>query len=96
MRISIRLWIGLGVMLWSAVAQAGEWTTRDALKHVGETATVCGIVVSPVYRPDVRGQPTFLNLDRPYPNQDFIAVIRGEDRAAFGSPEVELWGSASA
>lgn len=34
-----------------------------------------------------RGQPTFINLDKPYPNQVFTIVIWGSDRSKFGSPE---------
>ena len=33
------------------------------------------------------GQPTFLNLGHPYPNEDFAAVIWGENRAEFASPD---------
>jgi hypothetical protein len=35
-------------------------------------------------------QPTFLNLDRPYPDQVFTLVIFGHDRAKFGAPEKTL------
>jgi len=36
----------------------------------------------------VGGQPTFLNLDKPYPNHVFTAVIWGADRSSFGyAPE---------
>jgi hypothetical protein len=31
-----------------------------------------------------RGNPTFIDFDRPYPSQDFTVVIWGEDRANFG------------
>jgi hypothetical protein len=34
--------------------------------------------------------PTFLDLDKPYPNQVFSAVILGSDRTKFGTPEVSL------
>jgi len=37
-----------------------------------------------------KGQPTFLNLDEPYPRQIFIALIWGDDRPKFGQPETEL------
>ena len=59
----------------------------EASKHVGETATVCGTVVSAHYAPRSRGQPTFLDLGHAYPNEDFTAVIWGEDRPKFGAPE---------
>jgi hypothetical protein len=37
-----------------------------------------------------RGQPTFLNLDKPYPQQVFTVVIWGRDRMKFGTPEKQL------
>ena len=59
---------------------------------VGETATVCGVVASAKYAADLRLQPTFLNLDKPYPDQLFTVVIFGDDRAKFGPPETSLRG----
>lgn len=59
----------------------------QAKDHIGETATVCGKVVSTRYSASSRGRPTFLNLDKPYPNQVFTVVIWGENRAKFGRPE---------
>jgi len=35
---------------------------------------------------------TFLNLDKPYPNQIFTVVIWGSDRSKFGTPEVDYKG----
>ena len=32
------------------------------------------------------GRPTYLNLDRPYPNQPFTVVIWGDDRSSFSPP----------
>ena len=52
-----------------------------------KNATVCGSVASAHYAPQSRGQPTFLNLGQAYPNDEFTAVIWGEDRAEFGKPE---------
>jgi hypothetical protein len=62
-------------------------TAEDAAKHVGENATVCGVVASAHYAARSAGQPTFLNLDRSYPNQIFVAVVFGNDRTKFGEPE---------
>lgn len=70
-----------------AYAQATKINPSAAKKHVGERATVCGKVVSPRYSRRSRGQPTFLNLDKPYPNQIFTILIWGRDRAKFGIPE---------
>jgi hypothetical protein len=82
------------VLLWLAVscaarAQAGRLTAAQAKDHVGETATVCGKVVDGHYAGRSRGQPTFLNLDKPYPNQIFTIVIWGSDRPKFGDPETK-------
>jgi len=66
---------------------ASGLSAQDAAKHVGENATVCGVVASSHYAPRSRSQPTLLNLDRPYPNQPFTAVIFGNDRSKFGEPE---------
>ena len=62
-------------------------TAEQAKDHIGETAKVCGQVVSPHYAYKTPGHPTFLNFDRPYPHQVFTAVIWGSDRAKFGEPE---------
>jgi DNA/RNA endonuclease YhcR with UshA esterase domain len=62
-------------------------TAAEAKSHVGETATVCGEVVSTRFASSTKGRPTFLNLDKPYPGQIFTIVIWGEDRAKFGAPE---------
>jgi len=64
----------------------------EAKDHIGETATVCGNAVSTRYAASTRGQPTFLNLDKPYPNQIFTVVIWGSDRSKFGAPESDYNG----
>jgi micrococcal nuclease len=63
-------------------------TTGQARAHIGEVATVCGVVASTKYATRVHGAPTFLNLDRPYPDHPFTIVIWETDRSAFGEPEV--------
>jgi hypothetical protein len=65
-----------------------EVSAERARDHVGEKATVCGTVASATYASSSRGQPTFLNLEKPYPGQVFTVVIWGRDRASFGAPEV--------
>jgi micrococcal nuclease len=62
-------------------------SAAQASQHIGETATVCGKVVDARYASSSRGKPTFLNLDKPYPNQIFTVVIWGKDRDKFGKPE---------
>jgi hypothetical protein len=39
-----------------------------------------------------RGQPTFLNLDAPYPDQIFTILIWGSERSKFGTPERDYAG----
>ena len=62
-------------------------TTAEAGKHVGENATVCGLVASAHFAATSRGRPTFLNLDEPYPRQIFTVLIWGSERFRFGTPE---------
>jgi micrococcal nuclease len=62
-------------------------SAAEAKSHVGERATVCGEVASTHYAARTRGNPTFINLDKPYPNQIFTVLIWGTDRQKFGDPE---------
>jgi hypothetical protein len=70
-----------------AQAQTAHVTAAEAKNHVGETATVCGRVASTHFAEKVKGLPTFMNLDMPYPKQIFTIVIWGTDRPKFGNPE---------
>lgn len=70
-------------------AQKTHLTAHDAKDHVGEVQTVCGKAVSTRYAPQSKGQPTFLNLDEPYPKEIFTILIWGDDRPKFGTPESE-------
>lgn len=92
MRIARRWPLWAAILLSPAVALAATLAPEEARQHVGETASVCGIVASATYAARVHGQPTFLNLDKPYPDQIFTAVIWGSDRAGFGAPEKTLLG----
>jgi len=65
-------------------------TTADAKNHIGKRMTVYGVVASANYDAQSRRDPTFLNLDESYPRQIFTALIRGEDREKFGTPEISL------
>ena len=60
----------------------------EAEGHVGEYATVCGVVKSAAHLSRSKGRPTFLNLGNPYPDQPFTVVIWGSTRDLFErSPE---------
>jgi hypothetical protein len=85
--------IALLLLLASAPALPQQrLSAADAKDHVGETATVCGKVASTRYAASTRGQPTFLNLDKPYPNQIFTVLIWGSNRSKFGAPEIDYQG----
>jgi hypothetical protein len=75
-----------GLLALSTPAQK-KYSTSEAKEHYGVTATVCGEVVSTRYATSTKGQPTFLNLDKPYPNQVFTIVIWGNNRSKFGTSE---------
>lgn len=74
----------------AAFAHAGTAiTASEAASHVGQSATVCGNVADGKYAARTKGQPTFLNLDKPYPNAIFTILIWGENRSRFGTPETK-------
>lgn len=74
-------------VLYAVKAQTGHITASEAKNHVGEKTTVCGKVVSSHFASGSKGQPTFLNLDEPYPKEIFTILIWGSDRPKFGKPE---------
>lgn len=59
---------------------------NEAIDYIGKAAEVCGKVMSADYLPQIKGEPTFVNLGRPYPNQHFTAVIWGSDRVRWNTP----------
>lgn len=67
-------------------------TAGEAKSHIGEQQTVGGKVVSTRFAENSRGKPTFLNLDRAYPDQIFTVVTWGSDRSKFGDPETSYRG----
>jgi len=75
--------------LTTSIYAAGQTiTAAEAANHMGEQGTVCGMVASAHFANQSRGQPTFINLDRPYPNQIFTVMIWGSDRDKFrNAPE---------
>ncbi len=68
-------------------AQTKRISAVEAKDHVGERATVCGKAATSRYASKSKGQPTFLNLDQPYPKQIFTVLIWGSDRHKFGERE---------
>ncbi|SRR6266498_403880 len=93
MKIKLPLTLALAILCaTTAHSSPDKITASEARNHIGKTATVCGVVASADYAARSKGKPTFLNLDKPYPNPIFIALIWEEDRPKFGAPEAELKG----
>lgn len=92
--MSVRGLFGAALLAISCVALAElQLTAAQAKNHVGEKAKVCGTVASAKYATGAKGMPTFLNLDKPFPDQIFTAVIWGHDRRRFPAPPESLAGS---
>ena len=75
----------------ATIACPGAMTWDQAIQNVGERATVQGPVMGTRYASGSRGQPTFLNVGRDYPDRDrFTVVIWGDTRDNFPfAPEVK-------
>ena len=87
---TLSCWVFVLAWLLTAVGtDAATLTPIQAPDHVGEMATVCGIVASATFAARSHGAPTFLNLDTPYPDHIFTALIWGSDRRKFRQPEVQ-------
>ena len=69
----------------------GRLSPEEALNHIGENQTVCGMVASTNFAASSKGQPTFLNLNRPYPNHIFTVVIWGQYKLRFENPPEEFF-----
>jgi hypothetical protein len=66
---------------------AGE----DAAQHVGQVQTVHGKVADTVFLSNSKDQPTFLNLDHPFPNYTVTVLIHGQDRSKFTTAPEEFF-----
>jgi hypothetical protein len=62
------------------------------VRHIGETATVCGVVASAEFEANARSKPTLLDLGEPSPRAVFTVVIYGDNRPKFSTPETALRG----
>ena len=87
---SLRLYTAMAITACPVMSYAASLGPDEAASHIGENATVCGMVASATYAAQAMAAPTFLDLGKPYPNQIFSAVILGSDRTKFGAPEISL------
>jgi DNA/RNA endonuclease YhcR with UshA esterase domain len=99
--VKIKRWFGIAILscvplspcdVTAQTPQVKRLTAVEAKDHIGEKATVCGRVASTRYAATTRGKPTFLNLDKPYPNLVFTVLIWGMNREKFGAPEEQYRG----
>lgn len=93
-RLPIALGIGIiGLALAGPLAADAQDFIKptEAEAHVGKQRTVCGQVASTTFAMQSRGQPTFLNLDQPYPNHIFTVVIWEQNRPKFQTPPEKLY-----
>ena len=74
------------LLQYSAYGQRDNITPEEAHKYIGQSKTVCGVVVNTKYASTTKGSPTFLNLNKPYPNHIFTIVIWGTNRSKFDQP----------
>src|ERR1700722_8794431 len=89
MTITARIFrVPITVLLAIQFVQAQKTlTAAEAKNHIGEAKTVCGEVASTHHATTSRGSPTFINLDKSYPNEIFTVLIWGSDRSKFGDPD---------
>jgi hypothetical protein len=59
--------------------------SSEAKSHIGERATVCGPVLSQHTATQSQGTPTFLDLDKPYPNESFTVLVWARDKGTVGT-----------
>lgn len=65
---------------------------NEAACCVGQAVMVCGPVAGAKYASSSKGQPTFLDLGKPYPDPErFTVVIWGDDRGNFPQPPEEFY-----
>ncbi len=81
--LAVLLLAALTTVALAAVDEPQRIPAGEASSHVGETLQVCGHVASAAYFGSTKGRPTFLNIDRPYPDQPFTVVIWGTARSSF-------------
>ena len=67
---------------------------NEAINHIGERTTVYGPVIGATYASSSKGQPTFLNVGKNYPDPArFTVLIWGENRSKFSpAPEIQYKG----
>src|SRR6266480_7628620 len=84
MKIKTVLTLSVVIFAASIIAQSSNYTAVEAAKHVGETATITGMVDG-VHQSGKNN--IFLNMGGKYPNQAFTAFIPSSSAAQFPNPQ---------
>ena len=63
----------------------------DAAHYVNQIQTVRGTVADTAFLSKSKDQPTFLNLDHPYPGYTLTVLIHGQDRSKFTTAPEEFF-----
>jgi hypothetical protein len=85
----------LPVVVNSQTPEAPPIKASEARNHLGESAEVCGTVVSTRlsrYGVAGRGRPTYLFFEKPYPDQVFTAVTWAPGASKVPAPEFDFQG----
>jgi hypothetical protein len=90
-KIYVLLWLVLAasIFVWAQTALAQDSiSANDAARFIGQQKTVCGTVASAKYASRSKGNPTFLNLDKPQKLTvpDPYRAICGSGRSAQNRP----------
>jgi DNA/RNA endonuclease YhcR with UshA esterase domain len=92
-KVTVLLSFLLGLYWICSIALAQDTISPDnAANFIGQQKTVCGTVASAHQATRSKGQPTFLNLNKPYPHQVFTVLIWASDRSKFEKPPETLSG----
>ncbi|MEY4925939.1 MAG: hypothetical protein RI894_375 [Bacteroidota bacterium] len=76
---------GDNMHVWDADTYADDLTRQlpipvsDAGSYLGKKITVVGTVQSTYYAEKDQGKPIFLNLDKPYPDNEMVVYLLEED-----------------
>jgi hypothetical protein len=75
----------LAFLLMPSLMNSQSIPASEATKHLGEQETVCSKIAEVHTASSSRGMPTFIDFDKPYPNQTFTAVIWQSDKERVGA-----------
>lgn len=65
---------------------------HEAINHKGDYAMVCGVIASVNDLSGSKESPIYLSFDKPYPNNDFTAIIYSKNRKNFDIEPASLTG----